>query len=72
MEQKTGKKSHGWRYFLLALSLLLLLVILVQNYQPAHVDLLFWEVEVPLTFLLTGTAFLTAISVFTYVWLKGR
>lgn len=59
----------------LGLSLLLLaalVIVLFQNTRPVAVELLFWEVSLPLTFLLLGVALTSALILFIFVLIKGR
>lgn len=49
-----------------------LIVVLFQNTRPVAVELLFWEVNLPLTFLLLGVSLISATILFFIVLIKGR
>jgi uncharacterized integral membrane protein len=52
--------------------LTVLIIVLAQNLTSIDVDLLFWEVHVPLIFLLLGTAVLSALIVFLSMLVKRK
>ena len=65
-------KIRFWKIGINVLLLALLCVILFRNSQPVEVDLLFWQAEISLVFLLIGTAILGALITFITVMIKGR
>ena len=52
--------------------LVLLTIILAQNIQPVDIDILFWQLHIPLVVLLLATALLGALIVFVFVLILGR
>jgi uncharacterized integral membrane protein len=42
------KEGRGWRFYLLAVAALLLLILIIQNAQKVEIDLLFVNTEAPL------------------------
>jgi len=68
-------KKSAFSFWKLGLQLLLtslLGIILYQNAHPVDVELLFWEVHIPLVFLLLGMTLAGALLVFLMVLWKGR
>lgn len=70
--QSVKSKVRFWKIGLNVLLLGFLIATLFQNNAPVSVDLLFWETEVSLSFLLLGTAVLGALITFFTVLIKGR
>mgnify|MGYP002624328632 CR=1 FL=1 len=67
--------KSGFKIFKIGFSLFListLTIIIAQNVQPVDVEVLFWELHIPLVFLLLGTALFSAMVVFFTVLVKGR
>jgi len=46
------KEGRGWRFYVLAIAAIVLLVFIVQNAQKVTVDFLFTETQTPLIFAL--------------------
>lgn len=46
------REGRGWRFYVLAIAALILLIFVVQNSQKVTVDFLFTETETPLIFAL--------------------
>lgn len=68
---KTKSKIKTWKIGLQLMLLAILGIVLSQNAHPVDIELLFWEVHVPLVFLLIGTAVLGALLMFVTVLIKG-
>ncbi|MEL6922952.1 MAG: LapA family protein [Bacteroidota bacterium] len=64
-----------FRIFKVGVNLILLttlIIVLSQNAQKVDVDLLFWQVHVPLVILLLGVALFSALIVFITILMVGR
>ena len=55
------KERRGWRFYVLAVAALVLLIFIVQNSQKVTVDFLFTETETPLIFALLIAGVLGAL-----------
>lgn len=69
----TLKSKFAFGKLGLSLALMIaLMIIFFQNTRPVAVELLFWEVNLPLAFLLLGVALVSAAILFVLVLIKGR
>ena len=55
------REGRGWRFYVLAIAALILLIFVVQNSQKVTVDFLFTETETPLIFALLVAGALGAV-----------
>ena len=65
-------KFRLFKYFINFILLSGLAIVLSQNVQKVDVDLIFWQVHIPLVVLLLGTAIVSALIVFISVLIIGR
>ena len=61
-----------WKFGFLLFLLTLVGVISLQNTQPITIELLFWEMSLPVTILLFSTVLISALIVFMMVLIKTR
>ncbi|KAA3638081.1 MAG: LapA family protein [Bacteroidetes bacterium] len=65
-------KGKLWKFVLQVILITLFCTLLFQNVHLVSVELLLWEVHIPLALLLIGTAVTGVLITFLVVWKKGR
>ncbi len=66
------RKIRAWKVTFYLLFFALLAIVFIQNSHPVAVQLLFWQVELPLVVLLLGGLLSGALLCFVAVLFTGR
>ena len=72
MMSTTKSKLAFWKLGSTLILFAALTVVLFQNTSPVRVDLLLWEANISLSFLLLGVSMISAIIVFVLVLISGK